>query len=92
MANGVFGNVYYIDTGGVVLDNLKMRIQSISLAATGTTSTLELTLSTGTTQTIYKMTSPDNNPVTLSTYLGGVYFERLFVKTLTAGTGFIYFS
>lgn len=92
MANAIIGNVYYIDSGGVALGDLRLKIHSIAIAATNTTSVLELVFFANTTQTCYKQTSPDNNPVTLSTYVGGIYFDRLFVKTLTAGTGFIYFS
>lgn len=93
MANGIRGSIYYIDSGGLSLDNIKMKIQSIALAATNTTSLIELSLHSNTANVVFKQTSPDNNPVTISTFIGGSYIaDRLFVRTLTAGTGFIYFS
>jgi len=94
MANEVRGNCYYIDSAGFALDFTKgMRIQSIALFATNTTSVIELSLYTNTAKIVYEQTSPDNNPVTISTYFGGVWMaDRLFVRTLTAGTGVIYFS
>jgi len=92
MSNGMRGNVYYIDTAGFSLDFTKgMKIKSIALVCTNTSSTMELSLHTNTAQVVYKQTSPDNNPVTISTYFGGQWMaDRLFVRTLTASTGMIY--
>ena len=92
MANGVIGRIYYIDSGASTLSDFEMRVNSITFAATNTTSTIQLSFLSNTAQIVYQMTSPDNNPVTVSTFLGEVYFERLYVNTLTAGTAWIYFS
>ena len=92
MANGMRGNCYYIDTGGFALDFTRgMKVKSIALFCTNTTSSVELSLNTNTAQVVYKQTSPDNNPVTISTYLGGQWIaDRLFVRTLVASTAVIY--
>ena len=93
MANGSVGNSYYIDSGGLTVSLKNAKIQSIAFAANDTTSTIQLSFSSDTSQIIYKQTSPNDNPVTLSTYLGGVWFnETIFVNTLTAGTAWLYFS
>ena len=94
MANGIRGNCYYIDSAGFSLDFTKgTKIQAIALFSTNTTSSVEFSLHTNTAQVVYKQTSPDNNPVTISTYLGGQWMaDRLFVRTLVASTAVIYFS
>lgn len=91
MANEIRGNVYYIDSAGVSLDPMKLKIQSIAFAAQNTTSIIQLAMHSNTSKIIYEQKCPDNNAVTLSTFIGGATVnDRLFVKTLTAGTGFIY--
>lgn len=90
MANGSFGQGFYIDSSGLPI-NLDMQVKSIALIATNTTSTFELALMSNTAQIVYKQTSPEHNPVTISTYLGGVDFDKLFVKTLVAGTAILYY-
>jgi hypothetical protein len=90
MANGSIGCGFYVDSAGLNID-LSMDVQSILLIATNTTSVLELALKTNTAQIVFRQTSPDNNPVSISTYLGGVEFEKLYVKTLVAGTAILYY-
>lgn len=93
MATTTVGNFYYIDSGGVNLDPFPMKVKSIAVAMTNTTSFIQLALVSNTAQIVYQQRCPDGNAVTLSTFFGGVWFnERLNVKTLTACTAWIYFE
>ena len=91
MANGSIGNGFYIDSAGLNI-NLDMDVLSILFIATNTTSLIQLALKSNTAQIVYQQSSPDNNPVSISTFLGGTSFEKLFVKTLVAGTAIVYYS
>ena len=91
MANGSFGNGFYIDSAGLNID-LAQKVKSIMLIATNTTSVVQLALKSNTAQIVYQQNSPDNNAVSISTYLGGVQFDKLFVKTLVAGTAIVYYE
>ena len=90
MANRIVGNVYIIDSasGATALSFPKQGlIKNISFIASDTTGLLELALVT-TADVVVRL----SNSKTELELGDGVWFEPFIVKTLTAGTGYIYFG
>ena len=107
MANRIVGNVYIIDSQMGAATDLQgvntaswqqhqMYIASVALWCANTTAEIELIYKADTTSTAIRLGAGNSPTPTagglVEIYLGGVNFEELRVKTLTAGTGFIYFK
>ena len=107
MANRMIGNIYIIDSlmgAGVDIQGAntaswlqhQMKVKAFALWCANTTAEIEFVYKADTTATAARLgagTSPTPIAGGLAhLYVGGVNFEELRVKTLTAGTGFIYFE
>ena len=107
MANRIVGNVYIIDSQMGIATDLQgvniaswlknsVRVKMFALWCANTTAELELVFKADTASTAARLgagTSPTPIAGGLVTLLmNGINFEELRCKTLTAGTGFIYFE
>lgn len=105
MANRIVCNMYLIDSqtgaasalqpGSASWPTLKARVQVAALWAADTTGLWEMVYASDTSTSAWKLT-PETAPAPTggtftSLVLDGVEFEELRCKTLTAGTGYIYF-
>lgn len=102
MANRIVGNVYIIDSSlgagnpliintGAWLDNLM--VSAFAFWGTTTNSEIELVFASATDSTAFRCGHAQNVPdMTWGSFGEGVYFKELRCKTLTTGTGFIYFK
>lgn len=101
MANRIVGNVYIIDsqTGAANalqpgsaswLDNQK--VTAFAFWGSDTTGQIDLIFAADTTASVFKAGHFQNVPDTVWSSFGeATYFKELRCKTLTAGTGYIYF-
>ena len=108
MGNGLQGNVYVIDSAGWFLTGSNatvdagqsggnktiFAISNIGLYGASTTSELALSYLSDTTQTIYhlKTQAPNGGYDDIHFAVPHMVSERLYVQTITAGTGYIYFA
>ena len=108
MANGIQGNVYVIDSAGVYLtgsnatsiagdlngNKTTMMISNIGLYGASTTSELALAYLSDTNQSIYhlKTQAPNGGYDDIHFAVPHMVSEKLYVNTLTAGTGYIYLA
>lgn len=104
MANRIVGNVYVIDSQTGAANPLTITpgtaswldnhlVSGFSFLGNDTTATIELVFAADTTATAYFCGHPNNNRNMTMTNLGeAVYFKELRCKTLTSGTGYIYFK
>ena len=95
MANRIRGNVYIIDSSGIALDQIDMRISSICLFGNDTSARLILTHQATTTDSIIQLANPSHNPLMVGVSFGGNGWDndqQLRVQSLVAGTGYIYFT
>ena len=104
MANQLVGNVYIVDSQmGVGIPLLgtgsiswpqQAKIANVSFWTSGTDGKFDLVFDANTTTTVFSFGGTSvPAPVggeTESIYVGGINFDELQVRTLTAGTGFIY--
>lgn len=102
MANRIVGNVYVIDsqTGAASaltvgtaawLDN--MCVSAFAFWASDTTGAFELVFASATDTSAFKAGHAQNvSDTTWSSFGEAVYFKELRCKTLTSGTGYIYFK
>ncbi len=105
MANRIVGNVYIIDSqmgaGAALIIGSpawpkNAFIQAIGFWASSTASVWEMVFASNTAACCWKL-APETSPTPsagtfVSMNLGGVSFDELRCKTLTTGTGFIYFG
>ena len=102
MANRIVGNVYIIDSQTGIANALQPGssswldnhlVSGFSLWGADTTAAIELVFANDTSSTAWKANYQQlgQNPVQ-SQFGEAVYFKELRCKTLTAGTGFIYFK
>lgn len=106
MANRISGNVYIIDSqtgaGAALMPGSSSwplhsaKIQSVAFWSSDTTGLWEMVFAADTTSIAFKIT-PDTAPIPVSgavmqMIFDCISFDELRCKTLTAGTGFIYFA
>lgn len=103
MANRIVGNVYIIDSqtaGKPLIDGTSgawlrsAYISAIGFWAADTSGVFELAYRSDTTNVVFKLAlegATGTNGFSTMKFIGGVRFEELTAKTLTAGTGWIYF-
>jgi len=108
MANQIVGNVYIIDSAGVYLtgsngthlagalggDMTSMLISGVRFVATDSTGAMTLSLATANSTDVISMrtVAPGGGSDDLSLSTPFSVGERIYVRTLTAGKGYIYFS
>ena len=95
MANRIVNNTIIVDSATINLDfpgvGNYAYVQQIAFWSTDSTGLFELSLQSNTTNVVVKMASPLNQPNTInSRFPGGQRFEKLYVRFVTVGTGFIY--
>lgn len=104
MANRIVGNVYIIDSStgagnplimggnsGAWLDNIL--VSAFAFWGTDTTAAIELVFANDTASTAFRSGHGYANAnLNWSSFGEAVYFKELRCKTLTNGTGFIYFK
>ena len=99
MANRLVDNVYIIDSamGGHPLLGKNSaswlsgsKVQSFVLWSTDTTGKAVFTTA-DTTNAVSGLANPNDDPATIESVLGGIYFSDMRVPTLTAGTAWVYF-
>lgn len=94
MANAIVGNVLIIDSLGLANTpgGGSAEVTAISFYGSNSTSKMELMMYPETAVVVVMMQSPINQPnVTTLRFGNPVEFEKFRVKTLTAGSGFVYF-
>ena len=108
MANQIKGNVYIVDSSGIYLtgsnstciagtlggDMVNMSISNIRFVATDSTGAMDLSYASALSTDVIKMSvaTPAGGPDNLDFSTPFEVSERVYVRTLTAGTGYIYFS
>ena len=108
MVNRIVGNVYIVDSAGVYLtgsnatsiagtvggDLTSMLLSSVRFVASDSTGAMDLSLATNNSSDIIKMrvTNPAGGADDLGLSQPFSVGERVYVRTLTAGTGYLYFS
>lgn len=102
MANRIVGNVYIIDSQSGALAPLKSGdawpaadayIHTVAFWSADTTGLFELVYAADSNNTAFLLANPNHFDATVDIHLGvPVRFSELRAKTVTAGTGFIYFA
>lgn len=102
MANRIVGNVYIIDSslgiGNPLIINTGSWLDNHLVSAFGfwgndTTAQIELVFASATDTTAFRSGHSNTNAnMNWSSFGDSVYFKELRCKTLTNGTGFIYFK
>jgi len=90
MANRIVGNVYIIDTVGDLDGPDNLKINSIAFWSTDSTGALILCVKATSANELVKLNNNQNQAFTVPLHLGGVYLKDVNVKTLTAGTAWLY--
>jgi len=94
MANDIVGNVLVINSLGLASTpgGGSAEVTTIAFYGADSNSKMELTMYPETSTVVVMMQSPVSNPSVTNLRFGiPVEFEKFRVKTLTAGTGFVYF-
>jgi hypothetical protein len=108
MTTGIQGNVYVIDSSGIYLTGSNATVEAyasggnktifsisnIGLYGDSTSSELAISYLSDTTQVIYhlKTQAPNGGYDDIHFAAPHMVSEKLYVNTLTAGTGYIYFA
>ena len=101
MANSIQGNVFVIDSQGVYLTQdytsasayPRMMISNVGLFGVDSTGELALSYQSNTTQVIYHLRCPaDGGYADIHFAVPHMVSERLYVNTISAGTGYIYLA
>lgn len=103
MANRIVGNVYIIDSASTSAAPLQsgiawpnhMKLDAVSFWTTSTAGICEFVYASNTNDTAFVL-SPNVTSISVAgamahLHFGGVYFSELRVRTLTAGTAWLYF-
>ena len=96
MANRIRGTVLIIDTNGLVNfpgGGTQARVSHLAFWASDTTGSLQMSFQANSSDIIVMMASPVNVPnTTTQRFADNAYLQKLWVNTITAGTGFLYFT